>query len=70
MRSIGALGGVTGKGGGKVDELAVEIVAVCGLQEPHASSSDSSGAGTGLVEAASAWAEGEFEEVGTGNPKG
>ena len=49
MRSVGALGGVAGTGGGKVEELAVEIVVVCGLQIPQASSSESS---TAMVDAA------------------
>ena len=49
MRSVGALGGVAGTGGGKVAELAVKIVVVCGLQVPQASSSKSS---TAMVEAA------------------
>ena len=46
MRSVGALGGVAGTGGGKVD---VEIVVVCGLQVPQASSSESS---TAMADAA------------------
>ena len=53
MRSVGALGGVAGAGSGKVEELAVEIVAVCGLQAPQASFSESS---TAMVEAA-AWTD-------------
>ncbi len=46
---VDALSGIAGNGGGKVEELAVEIGVGCGLQVPQASSSESS---TAMVDAA------------------
>ena len=56
MGSTDAFGGVFGIAGGKVDELAVEVAALFGLQVPHASSSEDSEGGTAMTEAA-AWAD-------------
>ena len=54
MRSVGALGGTAGAGGGRFEELAVEVVAGCGLQLPQASSSESSTAMVGTTARAEA----------------